>query len=266
MAEKAILFDTQRCSACRGCQVACKQWNEHEETDKTTFTGTYENPPKLSPNTWVRMRFDEVVRSNKLSWLFTRNSCMHCTDASCAIVCPVGAIVKTPEGFVHIDQEWCIGCGTCTQSCPFGIPKMNEEVGTAMKCSACTEVGLNRLTAGQEPACVKSCPPDALTYGDRETLVAEGQKKVAALKAAGKTNAYLYGETELGGLHVMYVLDDKPSVYGLPENPRVATKDVAEKWLAGLATAGVVAGLPLLWIMKRRDEMQAKKNAEGGVK
>ena len=265
MADKAILFDTQRCSACRGCQVACKQWNEHHETTTTKVTGSYENPPKLGADTWVRMRFDEVERNGKLSWLFTRNSCMHCEQASCAVVCPVGAIVKSPEGFVHIDQEWCIGCGTCTEACPFHIPHLDHHEGTVTKCQACTTTGFNRLTAGQEPACVKACPPDALIYGDRANLISKGHEKVAALKAKGKTNANLYGENLLGGLHVMYVLDDKPSVYGLPENPRLATADMGAKWLAGLATAGVVAGLPLFWVIKRREEM-AKSKVGGGAK
>jgi formate dehydrogenase iron-sulfur subunit len=263
MADKAILFDPNRCSACRGCQVACKEWNEHEAT-KTVFTGSYENPKTLSSNTWVRMRFDEVVRNGKLSFLFTRNSCMHCTNASCATICPVKAITHTKEGFVHIDQEWCIGCGTCTEACPFHIPHLNHHEGTATKCQACTTVGLNRLDAGAEPACVKACPPDALIYGDRDTLVATGQQRVADLKAKGHANAYLYGEKELDGLHLMYVLDDQPSVYGLPENPQSASVDMAGKWLAGLATAGVVATLPLLWIIRRRDEMKAK--TEGGAK
>jgi formate dehydrogenase iron-sulfur subunit len=105
---------------------------------------------------------------------------------------------------------------------------------------------------------VKACPPDALIYGDREALVAEGRKRVESLKGHGKPDANLYGENILGGLHVMYVLDDKPSVYGLPENPRVATADMAGKWLTGIAAAGVVAGLPLLWVMKRREEMMNK--------
>ena len=264
MADKAILFDTQRCSGCRGCQVACKQWNEHEATD-TEFTGSYENPPKLSSGTWVRMRFTEVERQDKLSWLFTRNSCMHCTNMSCAAVCPVGAIFKTDEGFVHIDQEWCIGCGTCTEACPFHIPHLDHVEGTASKCQACTSVGLNRLSAGEEPACVKACPPNALVYGDRGDLVAEGQARVDSLKSKGKTDAMLYGEKELGGLHVMYVLDDKPSVYGLPDNPQMATADMTGKWLTGLAAAGVVAGLPLLWVIKRREQMQ-KARVEGGAR
>jgi formate dehydrogenase iron-sulfur subunit len=265
MADNAILFDTTRCSACRGCQVACKEWNEHEAT-VTEFNGSYENPKTLSSNTWVRMRFTEVERQGKLSFLFTRNSCMHCTDASCATVCPVKAITKTAEGFVHIDQEWCIGCGTCTEACPFHIPHLDHHEGTATKCQACTSVGLNRLQAGAEPACVKACPPDALIYGNRDDLVTTGQKRVAALKNKGHVNAYLYGENELDGLHVMYVLDDNPSVYGLPENPQPASSDMVEKWLAGLVTAGAVATLPLLWVIRRREEMQNKAKAEGGAK
>jgi len=43
---------------------------------------------------------------------------------------------------------------------------------------------------------------------------------VTALKAT-YPKAYLYGENELDGLHVMYVLTDEPSVHGLPQNPQV---------------------------------------------
>ena len=78
MADKAIMFDTQRCTACRGCQVACKEWNEHLATP-TEFTGTYENPKDLSPETWIKMRFNELDSGGKFQWLFTRRSCMHCT-------------------------------------------------------------------------------------------------------------------------------------------------------------------------------------------
>ena len=267
MAGKAILFDTQRCSGCRGCQVSCKEWNELEAS-KTTFSSGYDNPRELLPQTWVRMRYTEVERSDKFSWLFTRNACMHCTNASCMIVCPTGAILRTEEGFVHIDQEWCIGCAYCVQACPFNIPHKDEEDGKAKKCQACTVLGLNRIAEGLEPACVKACPPDALTYGDRDELVAEGQKRVAALKANGHPNAYLYGENELGGLHVMYVLDDKPSVYGLPEKPQVATANQLYKWLAGLATSGVIIALPFWLLFKRKERLEAEQESktEGGVK
>ena len=265
MAEKAILYDATKCTACRGCQVACKQWNEHEG-EETENRGSYENPPRLSPETWVRIGFKEVERSGRLSWLFTRYACMHCTDASCAIVCPTNAIVQTSEGFVHIDQEWCIGCGNCVQACPFEVPHKDESVGTAKKCSFCTSVGLNRIEEGLETACVKSCPPDALVLGDRDEIVSRGQQKVAHLKAKGYSRAYLYGENELGGLHVLYVLDDVPSVYGLPESPRVSSAGIIEKWLSGLATAGIVAALPLYFVLKRSRQLaETQTISEGGA-
>ncbi|MCK4724028.1 MAG: 4Fe-4S ferredoxin, partial [Dehalococcoidia bacterium] len=79
---KAILYDATKCTACRACQVACKQWNELE-AEETTNRGTYENPPDLSPQTWLKIKFmPEVKRNGKIDWLFTRQACMHCTDAS----------------------------------------------------------------------------------------------------------------------------------------------------------------------------------------
>ena len=255
MAERAFLFDVTRCTACRGCQVACKQWNEHLG-EETSNWGSYENPRNLSPETWIKMRYIEAERNGKLDWLFLRQACMHCQEASCANVCPVGAIFKTDEGFVHIDQEWCIGCGNCVQACPFHVPHIDHHKGTSTKCSACTSVGLNRLWEGLEPACIKSCPTNALIMGDRDELMADGSQRVQNLKASGHPNAYLYGENELGGLHVMYVLDDSPSaVYGLPDNPTVATSDVVGKWLSGLVTAGVVTALPFWLIFKRKQEL-----------
>lgn len=61
MAEKAILYDATRCTACRGCQAACKQWNENDEGEgeKTVNRGSYENPPDFSPQTWLKMEFRE---------------------------------------------------------------------------------------------------------------------------------------------------------------------------------------------------------------
>ena len=261
--EKAILYDSSKCTACRGCQVACKSWNEHE-AEETTNRGSYENPEELSPETWVKMRFIETERDGKFAWLFARRACMHCTDASCAIVCPTGAILKTDEGFVHIDQEWCIGCGNCVQACPFDVPhKDHHHTGTAMKCTGCTSTGLNRQDAGLAPACVTTCPTGALKFGERDELIEEANQRIADLKAKGMSNATLYGKNELGGLHVLYVLDDTPKVYGLPESPKVASSDVIGKWLMGVATTGVIAALPLWFVFKRKQELEAR--TKGGA-
>jgi len=125
---------------------------------------------------------------------------------------------------------------------------------------------LNRLAEGWEPACVKTCPTDALIIGNRNQLLAEGTKRVRALKTKGYSNAYLYGDKELGGLGLLYVLDDSPTVYGLPESPQVAMSNSIGQWLSGILAAGVVAALPFWFLFKRRKQITAEQESkvEGG--
>lgn len=252
---KARLIDVTKCTACRGCQVACKQWNELPATT-TTQRGTYENPPELSAQTWIKVEF----RERPGEWLFRAHTCMHCTEASCEQVCPTGAISHHGE-VVIIDQEWCIGCGYCVQACPYGVPHKDEEhSGTARKCWFC----FDRITNDLEPACAKTCPPGAIKFGERADLVAAAQDRVQLLRADGHPNATLYGEQELGGLHTMYVLSDRPSVYGLPESPQLATSTALAQWLSGIITAGVVAAVPFWLLFRRKKELASQQSSEGG--
>jgi hypothetical protein len=78
------------------------------------------------------------------------------------------------------------------------------------------------------------------------------------MRRRGHADATLYGEHELGGLNVLYVLNDRPSSYGLPENPRVATRNVLGNWLGGVATAGLLTAIPLWVLFKRRDALAAQ--------
>jgi formate dehydrogenase iron-sulfur subunit len=266
MADKAILYDATRCTACRGCQAACKQWNENDETMTTEDNGvdsrnwgSYENPPDLSPSTWLKIRFTEVKDNGQVRWLFTRQACMHCTDAACVRVCPNGSLSHHPLGFVTYNKDTCTGCGYCADACPFHIPRSDRNIWSGQakmdKCTFCTTPGLDRIAEGLEPACVKTCPTKALQYGDRDDLVAEGRARVADLKAKGYSQANLYGENELGGLHVLYVLDETPVTYGLPEDPQVpaaviAWKDVIQP--VGWAVGGLaILGLGMNWLVAR---------------
>jgi len=277
MADKAILFDSTRCTACRGCQAACKNWNENDEVIPTVEngvdtknTGSYENPPDLSTSTWLRMRFTEVEQNGKLSWLFTRVSCMHCTDAGCVKVCPSGALFHDDlTGIVAYDKDLCTGCGYCVEFCPFDVPRMDRNVITGMakmdKCTLCTTPGLNRLDAGDQPACVKACPPKALLFDDRSNLVTIGKQRVQDLKATGFPKANLYGENELNGLHVLYVLENTPDVYGLPVEPKVSAmatvwQDVIQPlgWIVGGAT---IVGLGLNYLVARQAKIRKEQMA-----
>jgi len=266
MSDKAILYDSSKCTACRGCQVACKQW-WGLEAETTTNRGTYENPPDLSADTWVKIRFNEISNGNGgVEWIFTRQSCMHCTDAACVKVCPTKALYYHPLGFVAYNKDLCSGCGYCVEFCPFDVPRAKgNDITGIRKIDKCILCG-DRIANGQEPACVKACPTDALIFGDRDELVAIGKKRVQELQSK-YPNAYLYGEKELGGLHVMYVLTQTPDVHGLPAHPdmpvaAIAWQDVIQP--VGYAVAGLaVVGLGLNYLVARAT---ANKEAEAEAK
>ena len=227
---KTILFDSSKCMACRGCQVACKNWWELSAV-VTKNQGTYENPPNLSAETWNKIRFTEIGHNGDAQWLFTRQSCMHCTEAACVWVCPTYARKYNELGYVTIDWERCIGCGRCVAYCPFQVPmlgghdvspRITVELGAPRNVTYNCIFCLDRIEDGLTPACVKACPSGALNFGEREDMVRQGRARVDVLKAT-YPQANLYGESELGGLHLMLVLTEKPGTLGLPETPTLGT-------------------------------------------
>ena len=88
----AMLLDLAKCTACRGCQAACKQWNDLP-AEETINRGSYQNPEALSYDTYTLIHFEEHEKADgSLTWLFLNERCLHCTEAACVDSCPTGAL------------------------------------------------------------------------------------------------------------------------------------------------------------------------------
>jgi formate dehydrogenase iron-sulfur subunit len=256
----AILNDTTRCIACRGCQLACKQWNDLPAED-TAFSGTWTNPPNLSANTWNLLDFREVEVGDKVSWHFVRHVCMHCEDPACVSACPVKALHKTEEGPVLYNGARCIGCRYCMLACPFDIPAFQWDTPNPYikKCTMCAD----RIAMGEEPACTKACPTNAIKFGGREELLTEAHARIAA--RPDRYVNHIYGENEAGGTSVFYLSSVPFTALGMPE---VASESYPRfTWGALAKIPGVVVGLSamlggLTFIVQRRQRLEQEQAAQ----
>jgi len=129
------------------------------------------------------------------------------------------------------------------------------------KCDFC----FDRVSNGLEPACAKVCPTGAIKFGEWADIVSEGEQRVRLLKET-YPDASLYGVNELGGLHMLYVLDERPEVYGLPldpEMPAAATALNVGEW-SGVALA-VLAGAGMLGaaMLARARMIEKEKGGDG---
>jgi Fe-S-cluster-containing dehydrogenase component len=147
---QAMVIDLDRCTRCDDCVRAC--------------AATHDNNPRF------------VRQGPRHGSFMAAHACMHCVDPVCMIGCPTGAIGRDPAtGVVRINDQTCIGCSVCAQSCPYENIQMVEirdrrgavvldaatrqPIAKATKCDLC--VGL----AGG-PACQRACPHDALVRID----------------------------------------------------------------------------------------------------
>jgi len=197
---KTLFVDPSRCIGCRSCEAACRECDSHKGESMVMV--------------------DFVDRG--LSVATQPTVCMHCEDplAPCAQVCPVMAILVTPEGVVQqADSSRCIACQNCVYACPFGVPKIDVQAKLMKKCNLCYD----RTSRGLKPWCAQVCPTQALWYGDYEEFTL--QRRGVAVRRTG------FGDQEVR-TRVFHVVAD-----GVPRLDVSALLDEARREGAGEAPA-----------------------------
>ena len=108
MARYGMVIDLDRCQGCRACMVACKVENSTPQSSFFMYVFKFEEGE--FPGSRVH---------------FMPRPCMHCDNAPCVKVCPVGARYKREDGLVATDWDRCIGCRYCEVACPYGVNTFN---------------------------------------------------------------------------------------------------------------------------------------------
>jgi formate dehydrogenase iron-sulfur subunit len=203
----SILVDTSKCSACRGCQVACKQWNQLPATITKNW-GSYQNPQDLSANTWKLVRFaDGVNGDGKVYWHFFSDQCRHCLSPGCMSVADNEEIVQDEKtgAVLFTAKTKDLDFKETLKGCPYNIPRQDPESKVLCKCTLCSD----RISKDQVPACVKSCPTGTMVFGKRSKILDLAKKRVEELgKSYPKATAL-----NADDVRVIFIVKDDPKKY-----------------------------------------------------
>lgn len=159
--KKMIITHRARCSGCQRCEQACTLINDGNSGCELARI-----------KVWRNYQYGEDLDGEEGMYRngnYTQDFCKQCLDAWCMAACPVGAIIPDPNTGARIVQEdVCIGCGTCHEACPWHMPTISKETNKSTKCVSCGR-------------CAEQCPNGAIEFIDWKDIAVE------YLKQQGKT-------------------------------------------------------------------------------
>ncbi len=163
----AFEVNLDACTGCKACVAGCNSMNGLDADESFRQVGLI-----------------TALAEDKTPILqHVTSSCHHCLNPECLNGCPVQAYEKQEDtGIVkHLDDQ-CMGCHYCELKCPYGAPQYNKRLGIVRKCDMCVD----RLTHGEAPACVQSCPNSAIRIRtvDKDDVAEQSKQLLAAVDSA----------------------------------------------------------------------------------
>lgn len=142
-----LVANRAKCTGCQRCEVNCTLANDGDAHPYMARIRVRQNV-----NFGDQGPTDDYKHGDGFFglWGFKPDTCKQCADPACVNICPMKAISADPvTGARVIDQEKCVGCGACVNSCPWHMPRVDVEKHKSTKCISCG-------------ACVAGCPTSAL--------------------------------------------------------------------------------------------------------